>query len=90
MATLNQEIVDLLPYLDLEHINYVISHVTQKAIDAPSEEGIRSQMDIANSLYQAMGDATAKQTLSESAEAALRRRASEFPEVVRCLINRRL
>ena len=89
MAANNQDIITLLPFLDLQHIDYVISNVTQKAIDSPSDSGVVDQMNIANSLYQALEDEAAKATLSDSVVTALKRRSVEFPHAIRQLVNRK-
>lgn len=89
MATHNQQILELLPYLDLVHIDYVVSHVTQKAIDAPTDEGVIGQMNIANNLYQALEDETAKQKLSDNVVNVLMQRSAEFPHTIKELVDRR-
>lgn len=90
-ATNNQEATQLLPFLEPNNLNYVLSHVAQKAIDAPSAEGFVQQMDIANQLYQLIEDESSKQQVTSEVVRVLeeRIRTNAFPETVKAVMNRR-
>jgi hypothetical protein len=89
MATNNSEISTLLPHLESDHIPYVISHVTQKAIDTQDEAAFLEQMNIANHMYITVTEEASKQEINQQVMRVLENKATAFPSAAKTVTDRR-
>lgn len=88
MATYPDQVEALLPYIEPAHLPYVISHMSQKAIDTSDESVYRNQLELDHKLYPKVADAD-KATASQHIYNALNSGINRFPDAVKAYWEKR-